>query len=186
MAEVARITALLGLPTFPPSALGGFHRGTNRAIVLDSSRTRVALRHELVHWFVANAMPDCPPALDEGLAQYVTEPENAARNRRLRTTSLALSSGALSFEALLSAKQNEIHGSGPAAVTRRDLAFCLARALCEPPTPGSPNLARVVRERRFAPGLKEAWAKTVQSYRAAAVPSRNPECAGGRSDEPAN
>jgi hypothetical protein len=156
LADSARVTAAAHSNAFPRDAAGAYYRSIDVAFVLDHPTCHVTLCHEVVHWVLAHTIPDCSPALNEGLAQFLSEKVVApslqrtadeayeqlqSPGLRVRLSRSMRREGRLrrwvaqqdrfDLFALCHAGPDAIYGPGPDAKRLRDLSFCLALVLNE-------------------------------------------------------
>jgi len=102
----------------PPSTPFGYYTSLHRALVMNIGTGGGTLVHEIVHPFIRENFPDCPPWLNEGLASlYEQCGDRNGRitghtNWRLAGLQKAIKAGGLpSFEKLMAMSETEFYNS---------------------------------------------------------------------------
>jgi len=172
LAEAHRVAAVLNVTPLPDHATGCYIHSCGVAIVLNGPQMMITSCHETVHWLVSGYSPNCPPLLDEGLAQFLSE---AVMRRRMKATLLeyyrahgAATKGrlgsAMRREARLKLRSQErgivdasslwrirravVFGGDSDSTDVRDLSYCFVLALRNGTARGGPSIEEVVRRIR--------------------------------------
>ena len=173
LADAQRLVRAVKMGRYPSHALGAFFRRFDIAVVLELPGVGMTFCHEIVHWVIAHSVKDCPPALDEGLARYLSEAiaeksllESAtksledmgapwirislaaARRREVRLTTLTLSGRSPHLGELCAARARAVYGSGRESFQIWDLAYVLAFVLCELEPETGISARRLMRDMR--------------------------------------